>query len=562
MRPIRCAFQKARRPTKFATMKFFALFIIAGVVLHFLVEVVGKVTSDEEVQATLCDRPVFPVNAFVKHGKQSKRVRRGLDCRVNENRTYNCMEKRLDECDLRPGWKMMWSNTSASCPISTSMTTYVALNAANPTGPLLLTLQSSLSDAKEASYHSTTNEPKLLHASRWTSSSVGTSSYSSGVAYVGHLAVMGYFHESYVRDAFVNGTEADKPDDVGAALLHTGVVVGGDGIVHVAAQSVLAHPSSRSGNQFGHAVAIIELARDALYHVAIGTAMNAIVHMYAVTAGGGGWGAPSVTQLSNLTAPWDWGSSISSLAARPAVPTRPPLLLVGTWTDDVCGVTAEWAASCPSSGSVHAFTLNGTGAWVWNGTLKAPVTKPSYCGTSVAVVGALAAVGCFADKSNSTAVNVGETWGGTQSVGSAHVWRLDSANASKSVREAYLKAFRANAPPQFGRAVAVAVNRTHEVIAVSAPFSTTGAPYGTATSLAMPYDVPVTDSVGAEGEVWTFVNVVGGVTWQVALRIKAPMSMPGARFGWVLTAAVTPAGQVMLGIGTWAGCKGYLVVLA
>ena len=80
----------------------------------------------------------------------------------------------------------------------------------------------------------------------------------------------------------------------------------------------------------------------------------------------------------------------------------------------------------------------------------------------------------------------------------------------------------------------------------------------------MPYNVAVAhNGETAEGEVWTFVHAVGGGAgrWQAAHRVKPPEGMVGESFGWTLTAATTAAGQVVLGIGSRVGCKGYVVVL-
>ena len=65
-------------------------------------------------------------------------------------------------------------------------------------------------------------------------------------------------------------------------------------------------------------------------------------------------------------------------------------------------------------------------------------------------------VGCYGDKSPSTAVD----WGNASSVGSAHAWRLDAANASASVREGYLKAFRAADYQFLALSLAAAANAT------------------------------------------------------------------------------------------------------
>ena len=66
-----------------------------------------------------------------------------------------------------------------------------------------------------------------------------------------------------------------------------------------------------------------------------------------------------------------------------------------------------------------------------------------------------------------------------------------------------------------------------------------------------------------EGEVWTFVHAVGGgaLTWRAAHRLKAPAGLEWEVFGWGLTAATTAAGEVMLGIGSFYRCRGYVVVL-
>ena len=51
-------------------------------------------------------------------------------------------------------------------------------------------------------------------------------------------------------------------------------------------------------------------------------------------------------------------------------------------------MTATWPDTCTSSGSAHVYTVNSSGAWQWNGTLKARVVKASAeCGHSVAVAG-------------------------------------------------------------------------------------------------------------------------------------------------------------------------------
>ena len=237
--------------------------------------------------------------------------------------------------------------------------------------------------------------------------------------------------------------------------------------------------------------------------------------------------------------------------------------------DSSCGRMADSPPTgCTWSGSAHVYVLaTPGGAWAWNGTLKPAIVKnETQCGWGVAIARDVVVVGCYGDSSPSTLVDVGEAWTNGSGVGSAHTWRLSSANASKSVREGYLKAFAAADGQHFGWPVAVAANATHEVAAAGALSSMTGAPYGDmSASLAMPYNVPVNASgLYWEGDVWSFVHAVGGGagTWRAAHRIKPPVGMASEYFGQTLTAAATPAGQVVLGVGTYYGCKGYVVVLA
>jgi len=462
-----------------------------------------------------------------------------------------------------------------TCPAGTGITSHVALDGADARRPVLVTMRATTSNTKYATYYNATNATQILKATQWTSSTNGPTAYASAAAYVAPLAVIGFGDEERQRSLAVNGSEAGTvTNDVGAALLHSGVEVGGDGGVRVAAQTVLAHPTSPVGYRYGWSVGIVELDEDTRYHVAIATSHTSgtgVVHMYSVTAGGGGggWGLPpNIALLSTLTAPWNWGSEIFSLAGRGATGGRAAALVVGTPVDNRCGVTAASTNACYNTGAAHVYTVDPSGAWAWNGTLKPSALKgQTLCGMSVAVAGDVVAVGCNSDNSPSTAVDVGEDWtNATPSVGAAHAWRLSATNASTSVREGYLKAATAAAGQSFGTSVAVAVNTTHEVVAVGAPYAKTGAPYGDMSAfLAMPYNVSVT-GVGkqtAEGEVWTFVHAVGGGagTWRGAHRVKPPVGLAYEGFGWALTAAATPEGQVVLGVGTVAGCKGYVVVL-
>ena len=213
------------------------------------------------------------------------------------------------------------------------------------------------------------------------------------------------------------------------------------------------------------------------------------------------------------------------------------------------------------------YTLDSmSGVWVWQGVLKAPyVRTPAHFGHAVAIAGDLVAVGCPGDNSPSTAVDVDEALDTGNSIGAAHAWRLDAANASASVREGYLKAYAATPGQSMGKAVAAAANATHEVIA-AASMDSIGPPYGDLSAgLAMPYDTPGSGSgETGEGEVWTFVHAVGGGgvgTWRAAHRLKAPAGLETELFGWALTAATTAAGEMVLGVGTYAGCKGYVVAL-
>jgi len=550
--------------------------LTANVILLIVVmQAVGEFVTEEEALKKLCDGPLFSVDTTVVRGKQAKEPPIWLTCDGDERRTYNC---KVNKTAIGPCAPEPWVGPAAqvmspgTCPYSLYITTHVALDAVDASRPLLVTLQSIASRTKYATYYNATNTTKVLKAMEWASSSTGSESHATPTAYFGPIAVVGYRGEDRLHSAIVNGSEdVSVTYDVGAALLHTGVDVGGDGDLRVAAQTVLAHPTSTQAYNYGISAAIVELAEGTDYHIAIGTAV-AVVHMYRVVAGsgGGGWGSPAVTLLSTLAAPWGWGTHISSLAARGATAGgRPAALVVGTYFDSRCGVTATWAGTCTSSGSAHVYTLNSSsGAWQWNGTLKARVVKnDAQCGVSVAVAGDVVAVGCSGDPSPSTAVDVGEARTDASNVGAAHTWRLNAANASASVREGYLKAFTAAVGQQFGWSVAVVVNATHEVVAVGAPFASTGAPYGNmSASLAMPYDVSV-DGSGkqpTEGDVWTFVHAVnsGAGTWRVAHRVKPPVGGQNEQFGRTLTASATPAGQVVLGVGTYNGCKGYVVVLA
>ena len=201
----------------------------------------------------------------------------------------------------------MLANTSAVCPSTTYMTTFVALNALDPSGPLLLTRQSDQSLTKDASYRDVADGAMLLDGPRWTSSSNGGYMHATSVAFTGPLAVIGYQWEDRRRLAWRNGTEAGPvTPDVGAVVIHSGVGVGPDGRVRVAAQTVLANDLGWANAQYGIAVAVVEVDEDVLYHVAVGSKSPsgpAAVHMYSVAAGGGGggWGVPAITQLANLT---------------------------------------------------------------------------------------------------------------------------------------------------------------------------------------------------------------------------------------------------------------------
>jgi len=334
----------------------------------------------------------------------------------------------------------MLSNNTDVCPNSFLMASHLVLNKRNPAGPLLLAMQSDASTAKDATYYNATNTPKVLKAMRWASSDPGSLPSGSAAAFAGPLAILGFPFEDRRRDVAVNGTEAGATTpNVGAALLHSGVAaVGASAAAHVAAQTVLAHPLSADGYSYGYSVAIVELTADAVYHVAVAAiAADAVVlHLYRVEPGGGGvgWGAPVVTQLSNITAPWAWGTSDVALAARHATEPGglPAALVVGTSRDSRCGVTADWPDTCVAAGGAHVYT-HVAGVWTWQGALKAPLVKyNAFCGTAVAIAGALVAVGCPADKSPSTLVDAGESWANGSDVGSAHVWRLDGANASQS----------------------------------------------------------------------------------------------------------------------------------
>jgi len=528
-----------------------------------------------------CSREAYPSEVlFGKHAKRPGPKPPALAA-------WNCAETHLNDLQTAlnclfqcrvplPRAQIMWSNNTDICPEANDPVSQVTLNKLNPTGPVLVTMQSDASPAKDATYYSVTNTSKILHASQWVTLSLGSFTDNSAMAFAGPLAVIGYPYEDRQRDAVVNGTEAGATTtNVGAALLHSGVF-GDDNAAHVAAQTVLAHPPSPVDYKHGSTAAVVELVAAVVYHVAVAAVSSAeetTVHMYRVEQGGGGvgWGGPVITVLSNLTAPWAWGSSLPALAARHATDPGglPAALVVGIGGDAFCGATSAWPATCPYSGSAHVYTLDMmSGVWVWRGALKAPVVKAfAVCGNGVAIAGALVAVGCYGDSSPSTLVDVGEDWTNDSYVGAAHAWRLDpGANASESVREGYLKAFAAAGWQSFAWAVAIAVNATHEVVAAGAIGSWTGAPYGDmAAGLAMPYDVPVSGSgESAEGEVWTFVHAVGGGgvgTWRVAHRIKPPAGLGDENVGVTLSAVTMPSGEIVLGLGTSTGCRGYLVVV-
>jgi hypothetical protein len=460
------------------------------------------------------------------------------------------------------------------CPATTGMATTVAVNVAAPLTTALVAHQSDASATKETAFFNPVTGAAQLPAGPRTFTSRSHGDRWMPCAFVGPVAVCGLPDEGYKRNAITGGAEDATPTSgVGGAILHTGVAVGVDGTTQAAATTVLANPVGASGHAYGVAVAIAEVSRGAEYHVLIGTWGEYQVHVLKVVKTGVfGWVVPAVTALGTLAKPWEW-SSISSLAAGWRADGR-PVVVVGTPFDDRCGPTAAFGAKCLSSGAAHVFVLGtsggGVGGWEWNGTLKPPVVKNgAQCGWSVAVAAGVAAVGCYLDPSLSSGVDFGEARADGSNVGSAHVWRLDNANTAASVREAYLKAFRAVDGQYFGQAVAVAANITHELIAVSADRGT-GAPYGIAITasgggLGMPYDVAVNhNGQPSEGEVWTFVHRVGaGVgTWRAAQRVKPPRGLAEERFGWTLSAAATPAGPVVLGVGTRAGCTGYLVVLS
>jgi len=355
-------------------------------------------------------------------------------------------------------------SVSGSCP-GIARTTHVALNPRDATAPLLLTMQSASSTTKDVSFQSVgPNGSTTVWALPWASNSPGSYAFSSATAFAGPLAVVGYWAEDRQRDAVVNGTEQGVMPVTGAALLLTGVEVGGDRNVHVAAQTVLAHPTGPSSYSYGYSVAIVELEEGVEYHVAIGTAPASgvgVVHMYSVAAGGGGgWGSPDVTQLTNLTAPWDWGPFISSLAARGATTGGRAALVVGTYGDPRCGVTDAWPDTCFDTGSAHVYTVNSSGAWAWNGTLKAPAAKaPDTCGASVAIAGDVVVVGCYWDESPSTNVDIGENVSFSFRVGSAHAWRLDDPVAPAATTSCVAFAATATKYPNHCSSIAAAAFR-------------------------------------------------------------------------------------------------------
>jgi len=500
---------------------------------------------------------------------------------------WNCAETRtfdlhtalacVFECEVgsMPRGRMVWSNNTASCPASSNMATHVTLNRHDPTGPMLVTMQEENSFTKDATYVSAMNTANVLLALQWTSSANGGIIYTTGVDYASPLALLGYPYESRLRDMAVNGTEAGTTTiNVGAALLHSGVSAVDGSAAQVAAQTVLAEPSSPAHYRFGFAVAIVELVANTDYHIALAHVLSSAdseVHVYRVQPGGVGvgWGVPVITPLGTLPRPWAWGGGQAVLAARDATAAggRPAALVVGTESDPRCGPSSGWPDTCDYAGGAHVYTLDSmSGVWAWQGVLKAPYVRDSmFCGFAVAISGDLVTVGCPGDNSPSTAVDVDEALETGVGVGAAHAWRLDPANASASVREGYLKAFAAADGQALGWAVAAAANTTHEVIAATS-MDSTGPPYGDLSAgLAMPYDTPGSGSGEAsEGAVWTFVHAVGGGgvgTWRAAHRLKAPVGLDSEVFGWGLTAATTAAGEVVLGVGTYLGCRGYVVVL-
>ena len=62
---------------------------------------------------------------------------------------------------------------------------------------------------------------------------------------------------------------------------------------------------------FGDRVAVVELAANSLYHIAItlNYAVETAVNMFEVSKGASGWATPTVTPLANLPAPWAWAST-------------------------------------------------------------------------------------------------------------------------------------------------------------------------------------------------------------------------------------------------------------
>lgn len=310
-------------------------------------------------------------------------------------------------------------------------------------------------------------------------------------------------------------------------------------------------------------MAILEITPDAAYEVFIGSNGQGEVHVFSVTKGAT-WAAPIVTFLSYLPRPpWAWGQVDSVGADR--TPSGKLVAVVRTSRDPSCN-TGGTILTCGMAGGAQAYLRSPTGAWSRIGALKPPAVKArARCGLHVAVVGDLVVVGCSGDSSTSQIVGSGESTNAGTDVGSVHTWRLNTADATLSVREGYLKAYRAASNQFFGWSLGAAANATHELVAAGAYGDNTGAPYGSmANGLAMPYDVALVGTSGpsAEGAVWTFTHVRGsGNTWAARHRLKAPVGVMDEDFGETLSVGVRSAGGFVLGIGTYLGCKGYLVTV-
>ena len=124
--------------------------------------------------------------------------------------------------------------------------------------------------------------------------------------------------------------------------------------------------------------------------------------------------------------------------------------------------------------------------------------------------------------------------------------------------------YKAGTGSRFGWGVAAARNATTEVVVVGAIWDSAGGPAGDpAKGFAMPHDTPVGTRAAEsfEGSVYAFIHPIGGAAgeWKAWLRLKSPVPVSNEQFGVTVTAGVMDDGTFMVGVGTYRGCKGYVV---